>query len=37
MPLFGAWDASHYEAEAITALIDELTAYAQERYRLAAD
>lgn len=37
VPLFGTWDASHYEAETITALIDELTAYAQERYRLAAD
>jgi len=37
VPLFGTWDASHYEADAIEALIDELTAYAQQRYRLAAD
>ena len=31
VPLFGAWDASHYAASAITALVDALGAYAAAR------
>lgn len=32
VPLFGAWDPSHYGASAIETLIDELASYSQERY-----
>lgn len=32
VPLFGAWDPSHYGAAAIAALIDELATYSEDRY-----
>ena len=32
VPLFGAWDASHYAADAIDRLVDDFTAYARSRY-----
>jgi len=32
VPLFGAWDASHYAEPVIAELVDRLAAYAQERY-----
>lgn len=34
VPLFGAWDGSHYAAAAIADLVDGLAQYAQERYGL---
>ena len=32
VPLFGAWDPSHYGATAIARLIDELATYSEDRY-----
>jgi DNA-binding transcriptional LysR family regulator len=32
VPLFGAWDTSHYAAAAIGALVEGLARYAQQRY-----
>jgi|GEM_PF-2601418 len=34
VPLFGAWDGSHYAAAAIAELVDGLADYVQERYGL---
>jgi len=36
VPLFAAWDASHYGADVIAGLVDDLTAYTSERYGLSA-
>jgi DNA-binding transcriptional LysR family regulator len=36
VPLFGAWDDSHYAASAITDLVAGLAQYTQERYGLPA-
>jgi DNA-binding transcriptional LysR family regulator len=35
VPLFGAWDASHYAVQLIEALVAELAGYAQQRYAVA--
>ena len=32
VPLFGAWDPSHYGATAIASLVDQLARYSQDRY-----
>ena len=32
VPLFGAWDPSHYGATAIATLVDELATYSKDRY-----
>jgi DNA-binding transcriptional LysR family regulator len=32
VPLFAAWDASHYAATTIARLVDTLAAYAEARY-----
>ena len=37
VPLFGAWDASHYAAAAISDLVAGLARYTQERYGPATD
>lgn len=34
VPLFGAWDPSHYAAVAISALVAQLAAFSEERYAL---
>ncbi len=36
VPLYAAWDASHYAESAITEVVGELAAYAREHYAVAS-